>query len=338
MEANMQTLHLLKRRNKIYGIDESEYSKKAYEREKKIRLFDKLIAEGSQKSTALAALGTSRASIYRWKKRYRSQGLFGLEDVSRAPENVRTACWSKKLETHVLALRRTNILYGKYKIHAILKRDHSINASVSTIGRIITDLIAKNKIKPASFYFANKIIRPRKFNKHAQRWKVGMKAKLPGELVQFDHMTVRLCAQYRVKHFQMIDPITKMVVKQAYVRATSSIASQFLAYAQEQLPFPIKSVQVDGGSEFMKDFEQACEAAAIPLYVLPPKSPEYNGIVERANGSSKYEFYASYLGPLNLVAIRSKLRQYAHKYNTFRPHQALQYKTPMEYYQNRGGQ
>ena len=57
--------------------------------------------------------------------------------------------------------------------------------------------------------------------------------------------------------------------------------------------------------------------------LLPPKSPEYNGIVERANGSSKYEFYASYLGPLNLVAIRLKLRKYAHKYNHFRPYQVF---------------
>jgi transposase len=333
----MQTIHLLKKRHKIHGIDGNDYSKKAYEREKKIKLFDQLIAEGVKQSTAFAALGASRSSIYRWKKRYKN-GLSGLEDSNRAPESVRTACWSQALENHVLALRRINILYGKYKVHAILKRDYGITASVSTIGRIISKLIKQNKIKPASFYFANKIVRPRKFNKHSQRWKVGMKAKSPGELVQFDHMSVRLCANYKVKHFQAVDPITKMVVTQAYVRATSAIASDFLAYAQSQLPFPIKSIQVDGGSEFMKDFEQACERSGIPLFVIPPKSPEYNGVVERTNGSSKYEFYASYLGPLNLVAIRSKLRKYVHKFNTYRPHQALQYKTPMQYYQNYGGQ
>jgi len=245
--------------------------------------------------------------------------------------------WSKNLEDQVLAIRRANILYGKYKIHAILKRDARITASVSTIGRIIVSLIKRNKIRPASFYYRNKIVRPRKFNKHAQRWKIGMKASVPGELVQFDHMTVRLSADYRVKHFQAIDPITKIAVKQAYTRATSNIAAQFLDFVHKSLPFPLKSVQIDGGSEFMGDFEQACQVAGIPLYVLPPKSPEYNGVVERTNGSSKYEFYASYLGELTLPDIREKLAQYTRKYNYFRPHQTLRYLTPMEYYQNQRG-
>lgn len=333
----MQTKHLLAKRNKIWGIDEAEYDQKVFDREKKIKLFDQLRREGSSENTALSALGLSRATIFRWKRKYRQLGISGLENQDRVPENVRTRCWSLALENQVLALRRTNILYGKYKIHAILKRDMRITASVSTIGRILTDLIKRHKIKPASFYYANKIIRPRIFNKHAQRWKVGMKAKNPGELVQFDHMTIRLTADYRVKHFQATDPITKVVVKQAYARATSNIAAQFLAYAQKQFPFPLKSIQIDGGSEFMKDFEQSCETAGIPLFVIPPKSPEYNGIVERTNGSAKYEFYASYLGPLNLIAIRSKLQKFAHKYNHFRPHQTLLYLTPMQYYQSLGG-
>lgn len=334
----MQTIHLLSKRNKIWGVDEAEYGKEVFEREKKIKLYEQLRKEGSSEKTALSALEMSRANYFRWRQRYRQYGISGLENRSRAPENVRTRSWSKKLESQVLAVRQANILYGKYKIQMILKRDAAIVASVSTIGRIIVDLIKRNKIKPASFYYANKIVRPRKFNKHAQRWKVGMKANNPGELVQIDHMTVRLSADYRVKHFQAIDPITKMVVKQAYARATSNIAAQFLEFVRISLPFSLKSIQIDGGSEFMGDFELACQTADIPLFVLPPKSPELNGVVERTNGSSKYEFYASYLGPLNLVNIRSKLQKYAHKYNHYRPHQALRYLTPMEYYHNRGGQ
>ncbi len=61
-------------------------------------------------------------------------------------------------------------------------------------------------------------------------------------------MIVRLCADYRVKNFQETCPVTKIVVKQTYVRATSNIAAQFLDYVQEQFPFPLKSVQPDGGS------------------------------------------------------------------------------------------
>ncbi len=42
-------------------------------------------------------------------------------------------------------------------------------------------------------------------------------------------------------------------------------------------------IQVDGGSEFMGDFEDECAERKPPLKVLPPHSPELNGVVERTN-------------------------------------------------------
>jgi transposase InsO family protein len=43
----------------------------------------------------------------------------------------------------------------------------------------------------------------------------------------------------------------------------------------------------------MKDFEDACEAKNIPLYVLPPKRPQYNGGVERMNRTMREDLYAA---------------------------------------------
>ena len=91
----------------------------------------------------------------------------------------------------------------------------------------------------------------------------------------------------------------------------------------EQLPFGLVSIQVDGGSEFRDDFEQACKDLGILLFVLPPKSPKLNGCVERANGTSRYEFYPFYQGALTLKAINQKLTAYQHYYNYYRPHIAL---------------
>jgi hypothetical protein len=39
------------------------------------------------------------------------------------------------------------------------------------------------------------------------------------------------------------------------------------------MPFKIDAVQVDGGSEFMAEFETACQQRAIKLYLIPPKTP-----------------------------------------------------------------
>ncbi len=60
------------------------------------------------------------------------------------------------------------------------------------------------------------------------------------------------------------------------------------------MPFPVKAIQVDGGSEFMAEFEAACQAKGVALYVLPPRSPQMNGAVKRCNGAWRDQFYETY--------------------------------------------
>jgi transposase InsO family protein len=64
--------------------------------------------------------------------------------------------------------------------------------------------------------------------------------------------------------------------------------------------------------------------------VLPPRRPQYNGCVEQANATTRYEFYARYDCPLNLAAIIRGLRAYRHHYNDYRLHHSLDLMTPNE--------
>jgi putative transposase len=328
----MQQLILHKKLYRVKRIDETEYLPIVQERLEKINLFKKLRIEGCSIKVACEALKTPQSTLYRWKKKYNLNGLLGLENESTSPYKVRQPRKSQQIINNIVALRKKNPLYGKAKITVLLKRDYSIIISESTVGRIISKLIKDDKVKLAYFYYAKKRLRPRVFKNHAQRWKFDMKAHEPGELLQIDHMSIPLASGFSIKHFQAICPVTKMVVEEAYSRASSLTASHFLEYIRTQLPFKVKSIQVDGGSEFMKDFELACKRLGIPLYVLPPRSPKYNGAVERANGSAKFEFYFFYDGLLNLVHLRKALQSYVHKYNKYRPHQALQYLTPLQYF------
>lgn len=100
---------------------------------------------------------------------------------------------------------------------------------------------------------------------------------------------------------------------------------------RRRFPFPIKAVQVDGGSEFMADFEGACQKYGIRLFVLPPRSPKLNGHVERAQRTHTEEFYELYDGELDIPTLNQALLGWERIYDTFRPHHSLDGLTPAQY-------
>ena len=133
------------------------------------------------------------------------------------------------------------------------------------------------------------------------------------------------------RQFTAIDVVSRYGVFGVRSCATATTATAFLADLLARAPFPIQGIQVDGGSEFMADFETACQEHGIALYVLPPRSPKLNGRVERLNGTARREFWECYEGELDLPTVQAALRQWEVHYNTIRPHQALGYATPQHH-------
>ncbi len=155
-----------------------------------------------------------------------------------------------------------------------------------------------------------------------------------GERVQVDHMTVHKNG-VTCKHFQAWERCSKFIHAQVYSNAKATSAKRFLTELVEKAPFTICSIQVDGGSEFMAEFETACQELTIELIVLPPSKPTYNGGVERGNRTFKEEFcYRADLLADSIGAIRYELKNAVLKYNTYRPHKNLNGKTPMAYIHN----
>jgi hypothetical protein len=289
-------------------------------------------AEGLSDPACQRLSGISRAGFYRAKAM-----LAGLAR-GRVPPSKARRCqnkprWGEADRQLVLRIRQENPTYGKEKIAVILQRDHGKSWSASTVGRILKALAAKGLVQKSPSAVRGK--RRRNFqNNHAKPWTYKeYKDMKQGERVQIDHMTV-IRNGVVCKHFQGWERHSKYIHAQIYGHAKSTTAAKFLHEFIDKAPFPVISIQVDGGSEFMADFETACADLNIPLIVLPPSRPKYNGGVERGNRTFKEEFYyKSTFTADSIQEIRGELAKAVQKYNTYRPHRALKGLTPMQYIQ-----
>lgn len=242
--------------NRCVSPEESSLSPRIENIREQLKIWNRLKNHSVPDLEIAQITGMSRASFYRHKKAISIYGFKGLEIRSKRPKASRQSTIPHEVISLILRLRQISPTYGKAKITVLLQRDHSITLSESTVGRIITKLISQSKIKRSAS--STRIKRKRRFTSHAKRWEYGMKANNPGELVQIDHMSV-IKHNLSMKEFSAWDPITKTIVADITSNASSSAAAKFLRKVIKDMPFPIKSVQVDGGSEFMKDFEFECK-------------------------------------------------------------------------------
>jgi len=198
------------------------------------------------------------------------------------------------------------------------------------VGRILLRLKRAGRLPPVSLrdpcIVSRTQIRP-----YATRKPRDYLPQAPGDLVQVDTADVRWAATHPYKHFSGRDYVSRWDVLDVHGSATARTAASFLAVLQQRMPFPVRAIQVDGGSEFKAEFEAACQEKGLLLFVLPPRSPKLNGRVERAQRTHKEEFYHQMDPPDSLAELRSQLLKQEQRYNTYRPHQALGQLTPEEW-------
>ena len=290
--------------------------------------FDWHATHGQNVSFTCRHFGISRQTFYRWRRRFRSQALATLEDRSHRPRRVRQPTWSGPLAEAVLQLRRENPRWGKDKLTPLLHAG-GWTVSCSMVGRILSHLKASGQLREPPLLGVTVLRKPLR-RPYAVRKPRGYRPIAPGDLVQVDTMDLRPLPGVILKQFTARDMVSRWDVLAVGTRATAAAATRFLDELQSRSPYAIKAIQVDGGSEFMAGFEEACQKRAIPLFVLPPRSPKLNGCVERANRTHAEEFWDCYDGDLELPAARAALLAWERRYNTYRPHQALGYLTPQQ--------
>jgi transposase InsO family protein len=274
--------------------------------------------------------GISRQTFYRWKGRYDPQHLASLEDRCHRPHRRRQPTWTPPLAEQVLRLRRQYPRWGKDKLVVLLRRE-GWGVSTSMVGRILTRLKQHGRlVEPPRRGVTATRLRPWR-RPYARRKPPDWRVVEPGDLVQVDTLDLRPLPGVVLKQFTARDVVSRWDVVEAHRRATSLTAAGFLETLRARMPFPVRALQVDGGSEFAAAFEQACQQRGLRLFVLPPRSPKLNGSVERAQRTHTEEFYEVTPCAWQIETLNRELEAWERTYNTVRPHQALGYLTPQQF-------
>lgn len=298
---------------------------------RRLRWFDYYFSHGENARLTCRHFDISPQTFYRWKRRYSGKYLESLEDRSHRPGRMRQPEYSPELVEAVRALREQYPRWGKDKL-VVLLRNAEFNTSTSTVGRILGRLKERGLLHEPICNGISARKRQRR-RPYAVRKPKEYVAEAPGDIVEVDTLDVRPLPGVVLKHFTARDIVSRWDVLEAHTRATSRTASAFIDALLERMPFPVKAIQVDGGSEFEDLFETECQKRGIHLFVLPPRSPKLNGHVERAQRTHTEEFYEVTDCNFDITELNEALREWERVYDTVRPHQSLGYLTPQQFLQ-----
>jgi transposase InsO family protein len=247
------------------------------------------------------------ATFARWWAGYRKRGPRALQDHSRRPRRSPTAMSGSVLDVVRQAYRESGL--GFRRLHYLLRAAGRIQCSASSVYRILRRAGAL-------------VRRPRP---PRPIWVRYQKA-VPGERAQMD-LKYLPAGRFQLT---LVDDCSRMLAAAVLTRRTAAAVCGALPALLASLPFPIRCIQTDNGSEFGRDLTRLLEGMGIRHVHIRPRTPRLNGKVERVHRTMQEELWDSaVLGPP--AAWPRALERYLRFYNTARPHSALGFMTPASY-------
>jgi len=150
----------------------------------------------------------------------------------------------------------------------------------------------------------------------------------PGDSVQVDVKFVRVNRQ-RYFQYTALDDCTRFRVLRLYRQLNHRTSLAFFRELREAMPFPIRKLQSDNGTEFPLEFALTVQATGIRHRYITPRRPEQNGKVERSHRIDDEEFWQRHsFGSFDDASVA--LERWERRYNHERFSMALRGHTPSE--------
>jgi len=279
---------------------------------------------GGMPVTEVAArYGVSRQSVHGWLRRYRAEGLAGLEDRSHRPRSCPHQA-SVQVESQVCELRRQHPGWGPLRLQHELQRRGMLQ--VPSRAGIYRILVRHRLVEPG---------RRRRRRSDWRRWE----RDRPMQLWQLDIVGgIRLADGSELKLVTGLDDHSRFcVIATLVARATGRAVCEAFAAALVRFGVPTE-VLTDNGRQFTGRFgkprpaevlfDRICRENAITHRLTGVRSPTTTGKVERFHKTLRGELLAS-LPPLPSLEVAQKvIDDWVADYNTRRPHQGIGMATP----------
>ena len=298
-------------------------------------------------TNAAVKIGITRQWLSTLKTTFERSGKDprSLEPKSRAPhDTTRRKRITEDTEHKILAVRAlSKNVWGKEKISRVLQRDYNITTNPNTVnkylhkhGKIDPKISKKNmkaweakKAREGQIELRVKYRPPRQ-----------IKDMAPGALVEKDMKYVekqtRISSGKDAENFYSqhttIDSFTRMRSLRLEKDASAAGSRDAHRQAVDMLPFPIACLNTDNGSENNAEVREELARTSVFQFYSNTGTPTDNPRVERSHLTDEIEFYRRGGFRKTFEEQQKALAEWEHLYNFIRPHQALGYLTPMQFY------
>lgn len=292
----------------------------------RLLLVERIERDGWPPAHAASMAGVSRATAYKWLRRWRTEGVAGLRDRSSRPHTMPTRT-SAELEARVCALRRElrrgpHLLAGRLAmapstVHAVLVR-HGLSR-LSRLDRVTGDVIRYERDHPGELIHVD----VKKLGRipDGGGWRVHGRGTRPGSKrgLGYDYLHVAVDDHTRIA-FVQIRPDEKGTTCAAF------LTDAFAFF--DQLGVSVERVMTDNAKNYVlsRAFQTALGERSHKR--IRPHRPQTNGKAERFNRTLLQEW--AYARVFDSNAERAAtLDDWLHDYNWQRAHSALDNNPPI---------
>jgi transposase InsO family protein len=253
-------------------------------------------------------LDVKRETVSRWLAKYRFAGLDGLCPKKPGPRTGSMAVnrTSKELEDLICIYGKTNPCDGPQAISDMIEEYESISIHKTTVWRILK----RRKVRYGRNYH--------KLRKKRQLYCLNE----PGEEIQLD-----VCFPFGrargERVYDAIDDCSRLVCAKVMSAHTQAASIAFVNHLILAMPFTIKAIRTDCGSEFSHEFTKHLEKLGIEHRKNAPYTPQHNGKIERYHRTFKGKEVCFWNFNATVDELNYRLQQWVKRYNFKMKHGGL---------------